>query len=91
MRAFEEKEKARVRNAIEDHEAKAARKLRELREKNAAALKELEEIHVIYFHIVIYLFIINIYTFLWDKKAISKFGKPKPFFYLRLFKLKISL
>ncbi|VDN55924.1 unnamed protein product [Dracunculus medinensis] len=45
LRAFEEKEKARVRNAIEDHEAKAARKLRELREKNAAALKELEEIH----------------------------------------------
>ena len=47
LQAFEEKEKVRVQNAIEDHEAKVTRKLRELKEKNAQQIKELEEIHVI--------------------------------------------
>lgn len=46
MRAFEEKEKMRVKNAMSDHEIKAARKLKELHEKNLAAIRELEEIHV---------------------------------------------
>uniref|UniRef100_A0A915C9E9 Protein kinase domain-containing protein n=2 Tax=Parascaris univalens TaxID=6257 RepID=A0A915C9E9_PARUN len=45
MRAFEEKEKMRVKNAMSDHEIKAARKLKELHEKNLAAIRELEEIH----------------------------------------------
>uniref|UniRef100_A0A158RCI0 TPH domain-containing protein n=1 Tax=Thelazia callipaeda TaxID=103827 RepID=A0A158RCI0_THECL len=45
IRAFEEKEKHRVRNALEEHDSKYARKLKELREKNATAMKELEEIH----------------------------------------------
>ncbi|VDK73846.1 unnamed protein product [Litomosoides sigmodontis] len=45
IRAFEEKEKQRVRNALEEHDTKYARKLRELKEKNAAAVRELEEIH----------------------------------------------
>ncbi|VDK17288.1 unnamed protein product [Anisakis simplex] len=45
MRAFEEKEKMRVKNAMNDHELKAERKLRELRAKNQAAIKELEELH----------------------------------------------
>lgn len=46
MRAFEEKEKMRVRNALEEHDTKSARRMREMREKNAIAIKELEEIHV---------------------------------------------
>lgn len=46
MRAFEEKEKLRVRNALDEHDCKYARRLKELREKNAAAVRELEEIHV---------------------------------------------
>ncbi|KAM3724492.1 Serine/threonine-protein kinase [Dirofilaria immitis] len=45
IRAFEEKEKQRVRNALEEHDSKYARKLRELKEKNAIAMRELEEIH----------------------------------------------
>ncbi|EFO23750.2 hypothetical protein LOAG_04738 [Loa loa] len=45
IRAFEEKEKQRVRNALEEHDTKYARKLRELKEKNATAIRELEEIH----------------------------------------------
>lgn len=46
IRVFEEKEKQRVRNALEEHDTKYARKLRELKEKNATAIRELEEIHV---------------------------------------------
>uniref|UniRef100_A0A1I8EZ41 Protein kinase domain-containing protein n=1 Tax=Wuchereria bancrofti TaxID=6293 RepID=A0A1I8EZ41_WUCBA len=45
IRAFEEKEKQRVRIALEEHDTKYARKLRELKEKNATAIRELEEIH----------------------------------------------
>ncbi|CAG9538545.1 unnamed protein product [Cercopithifilaria johnstoni] len=45
IRAFEEKEKQRIRNALEEHDTKYARKLRELKEKNATAIRELEEIH----------------------------------------------
>uniref|UniRef100_A0A0N5AZN8 TPH domain-containing protein n=1 Tax=Syphacia muris TaxID=451379 RepID=A0A0N5AZN8_9BILA len=45
LRAFEEKEKVRIRKAIEDHDVKVARKLRELKEKNAQQIKELEDIH----------------------------------------------
>ncbi|VDK87157.1 unnamed protein product, partial [Onchocerca ochengi] len=37
IRAFEEKEKQRVRNALEEHDNKYARKLKELKEKNATA------------------------------------------------------
>ncbi|MFH4974455.1 hypothetical protein AB6A40_001164 [Gnathostoma spinigerum] len=45
MRAFEEKEKRRMQNAIKDHVIKAERRLAELVERNIASVKELEEIH----------------------------------------------
>uniref|UniRef100_A0A1I7ZIZ5 Protein kinase domain-containing protein n=1 Tax=Steinernema glaseri TaxID=37863 RepID=A0A1I7ZIZ5_9BILA len=44
MRRFDEQEKIRIRNAMEDHERKCKKRLTAAREQNAETVKELEEI-----------------------------------------------
>jgi hypothetical protein len=46
MRRFDETEKQRVRHAMEEYEIKSKRRLTMMRDKNAATVKELEEIQV---------------------------------------------
>ncbi len=47
LRRFDEQEKQRVKHAMAEHEEKSKRRLRSLREKSLATIKELEQIQVV--------------------------------------------
>ncbi|KHJ96309.1 hypothetical protein OESDEN_03729 [Oesophagostomum dentatum] len=43
LRRFDEQENARIRNALEEHDLKSARKINQLKEKHQQAMNELDE------------------------------------------------